>query len=255
MAVSLRQALDDARLACGRGGQRAVTAFAGERDPFVAEGNQAADAEAWARTKDADRTLCHRETAADAVQVIAARHPLTRQHYVHCDGQPTLLFCENETNPSIFGTPKEGFFKDGINNHVVGGGSDAVNPSAFGTKAAAHYRATVKPRGRAVFRVRLSPTLRKAPFADFDALMAQRKQEADAFYGDLQREIPDADERRVQRQAFAGLIWSKQFYHFDVRQWLDGDATQLPPHGRRRDGRNKEWMHLYNAEVISMPDN
>ncbi len=171
------------------------------------------------------------------------------------DGAPELLFCDNETNPRrLFGLQQDGFFKDGINDAVVGGDSGAVNPARTGTKMAAHYRLDVPAGGAVTVRLRLAKTLAEDPFADFDTLMRKRQAEADGFYGRLQADLADPDARMVQRQALAGMIWSKQFYHLDIPQWLKGDPGQPVPPPEHRHGRNHDWPHLNNADVISMPD-
>jgi hypothetical protein len=129
-----------------------------------------------------------------------------------------------------------------------------VNPSQTGTKAAVWYRARVPVRGRVEFRLRLTRTASSNPFGDLAQVFARRISEADEFYADLQKGIESADARRVQRQAFAGMIWSKQFFYFDIPQWLNGDPAQPPPPTVRRHGRNCEWTHLNNADILSMPD-
>ncbi len=129
-----------------------------------------------------------------------------------------------------------------------------MNPERTGTKAGAWHRASIAPGGQAVWRARLTRRLLEAPFADFEESMVERRAEADLFYADLQQALPGREERAVQRQAFAGLIWSKQFYHFDIPRWLDGDPKQVPPPPERRHGRNREWRNLNNADIVSMPD-
>jgi Glycosyl hydrolase family 63 C-terminal domain len=137
---------------------------------------------------------------------------------------------------------------------VISGKTDAVNPRRTGTKAAAHYRATVPAGGNHRFRLRLTKSGRGEAFEDFDNIVDQRRREADAFYAELQQAISDPDVRRVQRQALAGMIWSKQFYCYDVPEWIQGDPAQPPPPPQRASGRNSEWRHLNNADIISMPD-
>ena len=175
-------------------------------------------------------------------------------------GAPELLFTDNETNERrLFGAQNPGsYVKDAFHDYVINGRRDAVNPTQAGTKAAALYRLTVPARGRAVFRLRLADAAAHAAPADFgaafDELFALRIREADAFYAGR---LPDGfteDERRVSRQALAGLIWSRQFYHYVVGEWLDGDPAQPVPPAARRTGRNHEWTHLHNRDVISMPD-
>ncbi|HNT14579.1 MAG TPA: glucosidase [Verrucomicrobiota bacterium] len=194
---------------------------------------------------------------------LLARHPELGEFQLHREGQPELLFCANETNPRRHhGQPEvSGAFKDAFNAYLVQGDRAAAGAAQTGTKAGMLYPLSVAPGESATIRLRLvaagsrsAPASRRNVFADFDRVLAQRQQEADAFYAELQRELPDADQRRVQRQAFAGLIWSKQFYSYDVRAWLAGDPGLPPPPARRQQGRNAEWTHLNNATVMSMPD-
>ncbi|TWT96980.1 Mannosyl oligosaccharide glucosidase [Botrimarina colliarenosi] len=172
------------------------------------------------------------------------------------EGTPEYLFCENATNPHGFSalTDDSGYYKDGVNNYVVQGDRDAVNPAKKGTKAAAHYRFRVPAGGSVKVRLRLSNTVTKNAFKDFDKIVQKRRREADEFYAVLQSDIKDADARAIQRQAFAGLIWSKQFYGYKVQQWLDGDLKNPDPPEQRQSGRNSQWKHLNNADIISMPD-
>ncbi len=186
---------------------------------------------------------------------IAVRHAKLPPHRLYCDGSPGLLFCDNDTNAArLYGAKLKGYSKDAFHDYVVDGREDAVNPARTGTKAAAHYRARVPASGAMTLRLRLAADAHPAPFDDFEAVVAARRQEADAFYAIVQAGVDDPDARLVQRQAYAGLLWSKQFYHFDVSNWLDGDPGQPPPPPERRHGRNREWRHLNNADVISMPD-
>ena len=186
---------------------------------------------------------------------IAVTHPKLPPHRLYCEGAPELLFTENDTNqPRLFGTPVPGYFKDAFHELVVEGRADAVNPDLRGTKAAAHYRLTVPPGGQVVLRLRLAPAAMAAPFSGFDEVFAARRREADQFYAHLQRGVREEDARLVQRQAYAGLLWSKQFYYYDVPQWLDGDPAMPPPPPERKQARNARWRHLNNADVIAMPD-
>jgi hypothetical protein len=168
----------------------------------------------------------------------------------------TWLFCENETNPAIF-LPRDtcsvpGIYKDGINNFLVHGDAAAVSDS--GTKCAAHYRFSIPAGGDAKIRVRWRPAVETgAPFDDFDRVLTARRTDADEFYATLQQDIAGQDARYVQRQALAGMLWSKQYYSFDVRRWLQGDSGIAPP-SQRWNGRNKDWQHLSCADVLSMPD-
>ena len=181
-------------------------------------------------------------------------HPDLPPMRVDFDGAPTLLFCENETNTQRLYKVGEGYFKDGINDYVVDGRTNAVNPARTGTKAAAHHRLTIDPQGQAVVRLRLRPAEGTRSFDDFDTVMQQRRDECDAFYAALQSGIADADARLVQRQAFAGMLWSKQYYGFDVRRWLAGDPNEPRPPEERLSGRDASWTHLVADDILSMPD-
>ena len=170
-----------------------------------------------------------------------------------CEGEPQLLFCDNESNAQrLWGVPGPRYPKDGINDHVVSG-KDTVNPDRVGTKCAARYSLHIPGRSSAVVRLRLS----RGGFQDssaVDAIVAERKREADEFYQTVIPSTLSADARNVMRQALAGMLWSKQFYHYVVRDWLKGDPGHPPPPQSRKSGRNADWGHLFNADVISMPD-
>jgi Glycosyl hydrolase family 63 C-terminal domain len=187
---------------------------------------------------------------------IAAQHPTLGAYILAADGEPALLFCDNETNAArLYGVPAtNAYCKDAFHDHVVNGKPNAVNPAQTGTKAAAHYVLTVPALGSTRVRLRLASGAAADPFGEFDEVMRQRQAEADAFYAELQAGIADDDARAVQRQAFAGMIWTKQFYYYDVPQWLKGDSAEPPPPPARRHGRNYAWTHLNNADVLSMPD-
>src|SRR6516165_4834865 len=188
--------------------------------------------------------------------VVEARHPDLGEYTLHAEGDAALLFCDNETNVGrLYGVSRaRSYYKDAFHDYVVSGERSAVNPEQTGTKAAVHYVLKVAAHDSTRVRLRLTNGSLTEPFQRFDNLLTQRRDEADAFYADLQAGIADADARAVQRQAFAGLIWSKQFFYYDVPEWLRGDPTQPAPPGERRHGRNSEWSHLNNADVISMPD-
>ncbi len=188
---------------------------------------------------------------------ILARHAELGDYILDCDGEPEILFCDNDTNVRrLYGQNEAiGHFKDAFHEFVVHGNRAAVSPDSEGTKAGVLYRLTVPAGGSQQIRLRLAGGARPAgDFADFDSIFADRVREADQFYADLQKDIVDADARLVQRQAFAGMIWGKQFYHYNVVDWLRGDPAQPPPPPERKHGRNSDWKHLNNAEIISMPD-
>ncbi|WP_426490996.1 MGH1-like glycoside hydrolase domain-containing protein [Hymenobacter sp. 102] len=178
-------------------------------------------------------------------------------YYEQPDGQTAeLLFCDNETNAQrLYGTAgASGFPKDAVNDYLVHGQTAAINPAREGTKAAVHYQLTVPAGESRTVRVRLAAPGLVEPFADFTAILNQRKAEADAFYAALQTGIDNPDARAVQRQALAGMLWNKQFYYYDVAEWLRGDPALPPPPESRLQSRNHNWTHLNNADVISMPD-
>jgi len=174
----------------------------------------------------------------------------------YAEGEAQWLFCDNNTNTErLFQQPSpEQFFKDGINDYVVDKQRDAVNPALAGTKAAAHFQLTLASGASQQVRLRLGPAGQAEPFADFTQVMQQRQAEADEFYAEIQHDIADADARLVQRQAFAGMLWSKQFYHYNVARWLAGDPAQPAPPPERLHGRNADWKNLDNTDIISMPD-
>lgn len=186
---------------------------------------------------------------------VRLEHPQLGVFQLYFDGEPELLFTENDTNTQrLWGCAAPGPFKDGFHDYVVGGRQDAVARAPRGTKVAAHHRLELPPGGRSRVRLRLSQNPLAAPFDDFDSIFDARRREADEFYAELQAELADPDARLVQRQAFAGLIWSKQYFGYDVRRWLLGDPGQPAPPASRAHGRNADWEHLVNDEVISMPD-
>jgi hypothetical protein len=185
---------------------------------------------------------------------LISEHPALGTRRLSASGCPHALFCENETNAErLFGVPSSTPYpKDGINDHVIDG-AETVNPEQMGTKAAFHYRLEVEPGATATIKLRLNDS-ENAKLDDFDAVLSARRQEADEFYAELTPAGCTEDEALVLRQALGGMLWSKQFYHYDVRGWLDGDPAGPPPPESRRSGRNNEWVHLNNMDVISMPD-
>ncbi len=190
--------------------------------------------------------------------MIETEHPSLGARWLYCEGAPDLLFTENDSNGErLWGQPNSTpYVKDSINDCVVAGKRGAVNPEQRGTKAAAYHRLTLGPGQSVVTRLRLTNTpLPAGPFdEDFESVFAHRLREADEFYDTvIPRRLSD-DGKRVMRQALAGLLWSKQFYQYDVKRWLEGDPASPPQPAERRGGRNHEWRHLYNEDVISMPD-
>jgi hypothetical protein len=181
-------------------------------------------------------------------------HAVEGRRFLHAGGTPELLFTDNDTNVArLFGGKNGGYVKDGIDEYVVQRRAEAVNPDRIGTKCSARYLLTVGAGRSAVVRLRLTrdPT---SSADSVDAVLAARKREADEFYATIVPERLSEDGRNVMRQALAGMLWSKQFYHYVVRDWLTGDDRQPPPPSQRRGGRNSDWLHLYNADVLTMPD-
>jgi hypothetical protein len=187
---------------------------------------------------------------------ILARHVVLGEYTFYADGAPELLFCENETNVRrLYGLhDAQGWFKDAFHERVIQGKADAVCPDRKGTKAAAHYLLTVPPGGCEMVRVRLTAMPGGTPFEEFGRIFAERRSEADQYWSSFQTGIGNEDVRRVQRQALAGMLWSKQFYDLDIREWLAGDPGQPPPPPERLTGRNSDWGHLNNSDLLSMPD-
>ncbi len=187
---------------------------------------------------------------------ITINHNALGEYTLFAPENATIVFCNNETNnEKVFQSANTGtFYKDGINEYVVHSNHQAVNINANGTKAAIIYDVTVKSNASEIIKLRLSTTNPLLPFQDFDAIFEARQQDADEFYADIQKNITSDDEKLVQRQAFAGMIWSKQFYNYNISKWLTGDANEPKPPVERLKGRNTSWQHLNNADIISMPD-
>ncbi len=220
----------------------------------------------WSWLGAADRPALD-QVRAGAPGVVQAVHPLLGVRYLYCDGDAKLLFTENETNTQrIFGVPNRSpYVKDSINDYVVHGRQEAVNPEQKGTKTAAHYRLTVPAGECQVVRVRLSDAAPAAfaggngreagPFGRrFDEVVQERRAEADEFYATVIPRSLDADAANVMRQALAGMMWSKQFYLYDVDKWLEERGSDPFKPTRKAAPRNDHWHHMYNGDVISMPD-
>jgi hypothetical protein len=205
--------------------------------------------------------------------LIETSHDALGTYHLYCEEPEKLLFTENDSNLTrLWNVPNPSrFVKDSINDAVISGDLDLVNPNKVGTKAAAHYRFLLAPNESRTVRLRfrkvsgmesgapappgsheLVPPTR--PFADFNEIFASRKAEAEEFYAQVAPAGLTNEQRAIQRQALAGMIWSKQFYHYIIEQWLDGDPAPPPPPPERAYGRNHSWRHLYNERVMSMPD-
>jgi hypothetical protein len=194
--------------------------------------------------------------AEAAPGTVRASHADLGEYWLSVDGEPELLFTENESNAErLWRQPNPSpYVKDAFHAYVIAGNRDAVNPAKRGTKAAAHYRLAVPAGGSATVRVRLSASRPTGAFADFDQIFASRIADADEFYQRIAPTTLTEDERRVHRQALAGMLWSKQFYYFDLERWLREHRSHPLIEESRAGVRNSEWFHMLNADIISMPD-
>lgn len=188
---------------------------------------------------------------------IEVSHRLFDRMKLYCKDADDLIFCENETNKMrVFGRENdEQFLKDGINEYIIGGKKTAVNPNKIGTKASAKYQKKVKAGSSVTIELRFSDkTNLKEPFADFDKTFEDRLKDADDFYEKVQKDIASQEEKDIQRQAFAGMMWSKQFYYYNIEQWMNGDPKMPFEFRGRAFERNGPWKHAYMANILSMPD-
>jgi len=194
------------------------------------------------------------ELTADSHGVIEVYHKELGQMWLNGEGSPDTLFCNNDSNTKRLYNYDDGklYYKDGINDYIVNG-ADTLNPKLTGTKAAINYEITVKAKDSYVIRLRLSKDAKNG-FNDFDKLFDARLAEADEFYKDLQKDNTNADSVLVQRQAYAGMLWTKQFYYFDIHHWLKGDPAEPVPPAQRLTARNSKWQHFNAKDIISMPD-
>jgi hypothetical protein len=239
----------------------------------------------WSWGKDLRRPIAQRAASVPGSACAELQHWQYGKRWLLCPGQPELLFTENETNfVRLFnGKNRTPFVKDAFHEYLIRGNKSAVNPQQAGTKMAAYYPLELSPGQSETFKLRLTDmeplasmgrslsvvgTITSPGHADpaegvppandfgagFDNVFALRQKEADEFYASRVTSEASSDAKNVMRQAFGGLLWSKQFYHYDVRTWLEGDPAGPPPPPERLKGRNKEWTHLYNDDVISMPD-
>lgn len=212
-------------------------------------------------TKDNPDGAFWSEWARDSYAVIAGEQKHLGKRWLHVEGKPELLFTDNETNAKrLFGSKTSpAYAKDAFHSYVVDKDSSAVNPGKRGTKASAHFSVTLNPGESKVFRLRLSNARIDVPFEKtsgptFEEIFQTRISEADAFYETVMPPSLSDEEKSVYRQAFAGLHWTKQYYFYDVDRWLRGDNAFPAPPLERKSGRNHEWKHLYNSEILSMPD-
>lgn len=200
-----------------------------------------------------DKGISKPQLQSDSSEQISVNCPELGKMWLTCPNNQELLFTDNETNfQRVFGTANSHqYLKDGINDYIVNGDTAAVNPAQKGTKASAHYPLMIAAGKTEVIELRLSDRINQLPEAE---IFAQRLTEANEFYQHISLFVMSSDLRNVQRQAFAGMLWSKQYYNFSVKKWLDGDSAQLAPPSDRQNGRNSEWFHLEAENIISMPD-
>jgi hypothetical protein len=214
----------------------------------------------WAWNSDTQKPSLREGVRKDNFSMIETFHQSLGKRWLYCANvravrELPLLFTENETNNErLFNSPNtSAYVKDGINDYIILGKQEAINPQQTGTKAAAHYLLKIEPGASQTIQLRLADTTLIEPFSsEFDAIFALRKQEADKFYQRITPLAIASEGRNVQRQAFAGMLWSKQYYGYVVEDWLKGDSN-TPPQNRKK-GRNHEWFHLNNEDILSMPD-
>jgi hypothetical protein len=213
----------------------------------------------WSGSENMHKPNIHQLAGTGAPVILKASHVELGEYYLFCEGDPPVLFTGNETNNErIFGTPNNTpYVKDGINNFIVHGSKNAVNPEQNGTKAALNYSLTVKPGIPQVVRLWLTSNASKSfkPFENqFEDILNRRKQEADEFYNSVTPSSLSADQANVFRQALAGMMWSKQFYLYDIDKWLEEHGSDPGSHSKKLSVRNVDWHHMYNGDIISMPD-
>jgi hypothetical protein len=219
----------------------------------------------WSWGGNPPRPGLRQAALAGAGSVISALHPELGERFFYAEGSPALLFTENETNTDrlVHVPNRTPYVKDGIHNYIVQGRQNAVNTEKTGTKASAHYPLTVGAGKSETLRLRLTDAVpsaarsKNAPsgaFGDFDALMKARRQEADEFYATVIPSSLSADAANVMRQALAGMMWSKQFYYYDVDKWLEERGANPFKRKLRAVPRNEHWHHMYSADIVSMPD-
>lgn len=184
-------------------------------------------------------------------------HHLMGSFNVYFDNQLTEMgFCENETNRKrLYGTTNSSkYTKDGINNYIVDGKSDSINPKESGTKSSGIFKLNIKGKESATVKIRISKAELDEPFCDYDEIKETRIAEADEFFNWKHDKVQEPDLKSIQRQAWAGMMWSKQFYYYNIKNWLHGDPGRMKPSKKRAGGRNSDWSHMYNYDVLSMPD-
>lgn len=187
---------------------------------------------------------------------IEVNHQVVGRFKLYAEDADAFLFCDNETNfQKLYNSPNISHYtKDGINDYIVNNKTEAVNPNNIGTKASVQYTQTIPGKGKKVFKLRFTNQTPEDAFDDFDNIFEQRQIEADAFYASLQKGIENDNLKSIQRQSYAGMLWTKQWYYFNVFEWTKGDPAMPKPDAERKKGRNNAWKHLYAANILSMPD-
>jgi hypothetical protein len=188
--------------------------------------------------------------------LLFAQHHELGNYYIHYENSAEALFCNNDTNVvKCFNWDSQHIpVKDGINDYVTNGSRTGLSNKARGTKAGLLYVCPIPSGAEYSIRLRMSRKTQRAAFSDFESIFAERERDSKQFYAPLQKEISDPEEKRIHHLALSGLLWSKQFYFFDVDQWVNGDSAQPSPPDIRRNGRNSAWQHLHNHQIIAMPD-
>lgn len=211
----------------------------------------------WSWVNKYDKPLFKVAKSDNKFSVIEASHPTLGERWLYCDGKSQLLFTENDTNTErlFSATNTSSYVKDGINNYLIHGQKEVINPNLVGTKVSAQYILSIKPGETQTVQLRLCdlPNLTQPFDTEFETIFQTRIKEADEFYQRISS-LKSEDERNVQRQALAGMLWSKQFYYYVVEDWLKGDPNEPPPPESRSSKRNHEWIHIFNNDVLSMPD-
>ncbi len=217
----------------------------------------------WSWSGDNNKPVLKGIELFNKVTTIETSHTTLGKRWLYAQCADEILFTENETNTEkLFGFPNASpYVKDSINDYIVNGKKEAVNPEKIGTKAAFLYKLNIQPQETKIVQLRLTDidpiNINEGEFpfgSEFEAIFHRRKEEADEFYARVTPFPLSPDSRTVQRQAFAGMLWSKQFYHYIIDDWLKGDRATVPPPEERKKGRNREWIHLYTDDILSMPD-
>lgn len=191
--------------------------------------------------------------ASDRIDIA---HEKLGDYHLYCENAKDLLFCENETNyKKLYNVENTSqYCKDGINNYIIKKDKKTINPQKVGTKASALYQLEINGEDHVVVKLRLSNYSIETPFGSFDSIFEKRFKEADEFYEQQYKNIPNKDLRNIQRQAYAGMLWGKQYYYYNIKQWTKGDPGLPPPPVQRLTGRNSTWKHFSANNIISMPD-